>query len=48
MNKKYGFLLLLMFGLFFVSGLSMMSGNVMAYNSVEGHTNKPNKKHKKK
>ena len=38
-NRKYVFLLLLMFGLFFVAGLNLMgSDNVMSYNSFEGLT----------
>ena len=35
MNKKIVFLLLLLFGLFFISGLNLMGEKVVSYNTLE-------------
>ena len=35
MNKKIVFLLLLLFGLFFITGLNLMGEKVVSYNTLE-------------
>ena len=52
MNKKIVFLLLLLFGLFFITGLNLMDEKVVSYNTLENfqeginfpNINKKNKK----